>query len=463
MTKGVLAILVLWAYASIRALLNPWIGFIGYVVFVILCPRWNWRWGWNDSIDYQKFLAGGTVLGVLLTGAWSRSLTSTAKTSLFFFSTFIALVFASSFITVNEYFTARFWNVIWKIWLIASLGVFLIDDRKKLIWFAWAMVLSQGWNAFNVNQLFYQSGINVKYFTWNYLDNNTYSISTVPVMAVTFGILMVHKDWRIRILSGLIFVLQMHQLMILQSRGTMIGGLFMVALGVFFMPKTRIAIQMTLVALAAGIFLAGPSVLDEFNSAFKAEDQIDNSAASRYKLWKAGAIIMTQNPWLGVGPWAGQFVVPMHYEGLTEGGQKALHNLIFEVGTGSGIPALICYLIYFFVPWLAHLKLWFSGVPKGGSWMQISNLAILCGIPGYWVASMFSSGALIEAPYLLVTLACVSLKYDGCELESNQTDEDAKIEYSSYDEDDEDDEVPDSLDDSLDVPWESPQVAGVRR
>jgi O-antigen ligase len=429
MTKGVIAILVLWAYASIKALFNPWVGFIGYVVFVILCPSWNWRWGWNDSIDYQKFLAGGTLLGVLLTGAWFRPLHGAAKTSLFFFSTYIALVFASCFVTQNEFFTARFWDIIWKIWLIASLGVVLIDDRRKMIWFIWAMVLSQGWNAFNVNQLYYMYGVNVRYFTWNFLDNNTYSISTIPVMAVTFGILMIHKDWRIRLLSGLIFVLQMHQLMILQSRGTMMGGLVLIALGVFFMPKTRISIQMTLVALVVGSILAGPSVLEEFNSAFVAEEEMDSSAASRYKVWKAGAAIMLDYPLLGAGPWAGQFLVPMYYEGGGAGGQKALHNLFFEVGTGSGIPALLCYLLYFFVPWLAHLKLWLSGEPRIGSWWQIANLAVLCGIPGYWAASMFSSGALIESPYLLATLACCSLTYQEIEQESNFYDEDPQEEH----------------------------------
>lgn len=460
MTKGVIAILVLWAYASIKALFNPWVGFIGYVVFVILCPRWNWRWGWVDVVDYQKFLAGGTLLGVLLTGAWSRPLHGAAKASLFFFSAFLALVFASSFITQNEVYTAQFWDIIWKIWLIASLGVVLIDDRKKIIWFIMAMVLSQGWNAFNINQLYYQYGINVKWFTWNYLDNNTYSISTIPVMAVTFGILMVHTDWRIRLLTGLIFVLQMHQLMLLQSRGTMIGGLLLIALGVFFMPKTRTSIQMTLVALVIGIILAGPSVIEEFSSAFVAEEEMDSSASSRFKLWKAGAEIMRDYPLLGVGPWAGQFVVPRYYEGYIAEGHKALHNLFFEVGTGSGIPALICYLLYFFVPWLAHLKLWKSGEPKGGSWWQISNLAVLCGIPGYWCASMFSSGALIEPPYLLATLACCSLSYQGIERESNFYEEDTLEEDVLLDDDGGD---PMALEYDDPIPVDQTESIGARR
>jgi len=411
MTKGVIAILILWAYACMRALLNPWVGFIGYAVFVVLCPRWNWRWSWNESIDYQKFLAGGTVAGVLLTGALFKPLNATAKASVAFFTIFLALVWLSSFNTMDVFFTTRFLDIIWKIWFMASLGVWLIDDKKKLVWFIWALILSQGWNSFNVNQLYYERGINTNNFSWNYLDNNTYSISSVPVMAVVFGVLMVVKDWRLRLLTGLIFVLQMHQLMILQSRGTMVGGLFLVALGVFFMPKTRISIQMTLIATVLGVMLAGPSVVKEFMSSFEAAETLDSSADSRFKVWKAGAAIMRDNPLLGVGPWAGQFVVPRYYEGDLGGmGQKALHNLFFEIGTGSGIPALIAYLLYFFIPWFGHLKLWRQGIPRPGTWEQAVNVGYLCGVPGYWTASMFSSGALIEPPYLMVTLGCVGLQ-----------------------------------------------------
>jgi hypothetical protein len=230
-------------------------------------------------------------------------------------------------------------------------------------------------------------------------------------MGVVFGVLMVIKDWRLRLLTGLIFVLQMHQLMILQSRGTMIGGLCLVALGVFFMPKTRISIQMTVIATVLGVLLAGPSVLNEFMSSFEAAETIDSSADSRYKLWKAGAAIMRDYPLLGVGPWAGQFIVPRYYEGNLNGmEQKALHNLFFEIGTGSGIPALIAYLLYFFIPWFGHLRLWRQGIPRPGTWEQAVNVGYLCGVPGYWAASMFSSGALIEPPYLLVTLGCVALQ-----------------------------------------------------
>lgn len=413
-TKGVIAILILWAYACIRALLNPWIGFLGYVVFVVLCPRWNWRWGWVDYVDYQKFLAGATLIGVILTGALSKQIPRPAKTSLWFFTLFLGWVWLSSFNTLSEYYTNRFWDNIWKIWLMASLGLFLIDDEKKLRWFVWALILSQGWNAYNINQLYYQYGINVRYFEWNYLDNNTYSIATTPLIGLAVSMLLVLPGLKTQIASGLVFVLSMHVIMILKSRGTMMGGLALAVFAILFMPKSRRAIQMTLIGFICASVLAGPSVVDEFMSSFNKEENLDNSAASRFKLWKAGAGIIADNPLLGVGPWSGQFIVPAYYEGDLGGmEQKALHNLFFEIGTGSGVPALVFYLAYFFIPWLAHLSLWLKGIPEPGSWGQAINLAALCGIPGYWVSSMFSSGALIEPPYLLVTLCCVGLTFSG--------------------------------------------------
>jgi O-antigen ligase len=273
------------------------------------------------------------------------------------------------------------------------------------------MIVTQGWNAWNINQLYLQRGfISINGFLWNFLDNNTYSISSLPVACVAFAVVMVSNRWWQRGLAGLIFVLQMHQLMILQSRGTMVGGLVVILLGILFMPKTRATILICVWGFIIGSVLAGPSVVEEFNSSFISTEELDSSAESRFKLWKAGASIMRDYPLLGVGPWAGQYLVPQYIEGYDEKkSSKALHNLFFEVGTGSGIPSLIAYLAFFSIPWWAHFQEWRHRRSTMEPWFRIANLAILCGVPGYWAASMFSSGALIEAPYVLIVLGCCAL------------------------------------------------------
>jgi O-antigen ligase len=436
MTKGIVLLLLIWVFIVAKAILNPWIGFVGYAGFAVLCPPWNWRWGLPE-IEYQKYLSIATIFGMGLQGFHSQKLPQSVKTAIVAFVSYLFLAWISSFQSLSPDRSMQYLDISWKICLMGIVGIFLVDSPKKLYWFIWSIVLCQGWNAFNINQLYFERGfMNVNNFTWNYLDNNTYSISSLPIAACAFSLLMTMRDWRLRAISGLIFVLQMHQIMILQSRGTMLGGLLLVALGVLFMPKNRTSITMISIGLGLGIMLAGPSVIEEFNSSFKAEGERDSSAESRFLIWKAGAAIMMDYPLLGVGPWAGERIVPAYYEGDMGGyTTKALHNLFFEIGTGVGVPGLTAYLLFFGIPWIAHFQLWIKERDRMEPWMRVCNLSMLCGVPGYWAASMFSSGALIESPYLLVVLGCASLgmrfnHQTELAIESEETEDEIESELS---------------------------------
>ncbi len=163
------------------------------------------------------------------------------------------------------------------------------------------MIVAQGWNAWNINQLYFSRGhIRLDGFHWNFLDNNTYSISSVPVMALTIAAVFTAQRLWIMVGCGLVMVFQMHQLMILESRGTMLGSLFMCALAVYWMPKNSRNVGLVIVILLIAAILAGPPVIREFNSIFESKENLDSSADSRFKLWKAGTQIIMDYPLLGV-------------------------------------------------------------------------------------------------------------------------------------------------------------------
>jgi len=425
MSLGALAVIALWVALIISALSRPWVGATGYAFFVVLCPQWNWRWALPD-LDYQKFLAVSTLLGFLMSGLRPQQLTKAGRYACFGLVGYLLLCYISSPQSINPGKTASYLDISWKIVLMVLLLIFTLRTTRQLTWFIAAMVVAQGWNAFNVNELYYQSGVNVRYFSWNFLDNNTYSISTVPIMAMSFAVMVAaRKRWMV-IVAGVAFLLQMHQLMILESRGTMIGALFLCALGFYFMPRTQQSLGLAAAGVVAGGILAGPSVVEEFTSSFESSDQLDSSAESRFELWRAGGRITADYPLLGVGPWAGEVYVPRYYHGRLDRDRKALHNLFFEVATGAGLPAAAMYLAFFFLPWMEHYRIWRrerNGFPE---WFTVANLATLAGIPGYWVASMFSSGALIEPPYLLVGGAISSMaiyRYAGLPVEVVQPTE----------------------------------------
>jgi O-antigen ligase len=296
-------------------------------------------------------------------------------------------------------------------WLLALLVV--VEERHLEI-IVWCLVTCHAWLAYEINSLYFTNGyVLVSNFSWNGLDSNTYSIMTLPVMALSLSLALYSKKLLWRGFAFGTFTLQLHQLMLLESRGTMIGGLVMLILAVWFMPKTKLNLGTLVLGAIAGSLLAGPSVVEEFMSSFKEQENLDSSADSRYKLWVAGYKIMLDYPLFGVGPWLGERYVPRYYDGDLNGvSRKALHNLFFEVGTGMGVFACIAILVFFFTPAIAHLRvIKSSGFDRQSDIFKAISLASITGVFSFWVASMFSSGALIETPYLLVVFSCLSFRF----------------------------------------------------
>ena len=265
------------------------------------------------------------------------------------------------------------------------------------------IVITQGYNAYRINEQYFQDGYSLYSFmrSWgNKGDNNLYSIFTVPPMGAAFALAIYSKkNWQ-RALAGAIMVLQMHQLMLMESRGTQIGALLMLALGIILMPKNRYTLTCTALGIAAGVVLAGPPVIKEFMSAFVSEGERDSSAASRLTLWKAGATITMQYPILGVGPYAGMIEVAKVAPDFPGG--KGLHNLFFEVSTGCGVPAVLLYFTFFLLPWFKVTWHYWKHRDKLSMKVGSISLALAIAIPGYMLSSMFSSGALLESSYILV-------------------------------------------------------------
>jgi O-antigen ligase len=224
------------------------------------------------------------------------------------------------------------------------------------------------------------------------------------VRAITASLMFVSPQVWKKVVCGLLFTMQMHQLMLLESRGCMIGAIVMAVALLWYMPQTKLNWLAVCTAVILGSILAGPSVVGEFSSSFRQKEDLDVSAVGRFDLWKAGWRITCEYPLLGVGPWAGQRLVPQ-YIGLAAE-RKGLHNLFFEISTGCGIPALILYLTYFAIAWVIAVRaLWSRRQDPLPEWAEVSYLATASGLVGYFVSSMFSSGALLESSYMLAAFS----------------------------------------------------------
>ncbi|WP_160168104.1 O-antigen ligase family protein [Rhodopirellula sallentina] len=365
---------------------------------------------------YQTMITVCTLIGLGLGGFPGFKLRISLMSPMFGMIAFIALAFMSSLSTIGPDLTAFYMRYLWKIILMACLAMGLIDTPKKMLVLLMAICVAQGYNSLQINVQYFQDGFSAYSRNgWAFGmrgDNNIYSSATIPMLSGSLALgLLLQRTWQ-RVLFLSIAVLATHQIMLLESRGAMLGAIAAFGVLVLMVRKTTYINTVFACGLIVGALLAGPPVVKEFASAFESRDNLDGSAASRFVVWKAGLEITRDYPLLGVGPWCGSMLVPSYAD--LPNSRKELHNIFLEISTGCGLLAAFAYFGSFWLAWYRSLRTRpllyrFSTVPDDQSALEIVRLSVIAGLAGYFVASMFSAAALSESSYVFLALgSCMS-------------------------------------------------------
>ena len=394
----------LFALLAVAALRWPWIGVSAYMTYVTLGPDSHYGYLFPSALSTQRILGGAVFAGLLLNASPRFPLAPPAKWAARSLTAFMLVASASALDSLFPDKSWWFWDHFWKIWLVVLLAVRLLDTPAKVMATIWMIVLAQAYNALLVNREYFSLGYSVtREAGRHFLDNNTYGLSTLPPMALAAALAIYCRPVWQRALAGAILALQVHQMLLLDSRGGMTSMIGMFLIGFLLMPKRVDTLAGSAIVLVLGLSLAGPHVVQRFESIFAKEEKLDESAMSRYDLWAAGWQIMNDYPVLGAGVFAGERLVPK-YTRFKEDKEKALHNLALDIGSGTGYLGLACYLAFFGFGWACAMKLVFLDQAPP-AWAGAAGLGVAAGLPAYWFGSTFSSSALIEAPYFAVALA----------------------------------------------------------
>jgi O-antigen ligase len=216
-----------------------------------------------------------------------------------------------------------------------------------------------------------------------------------------------------RALAFLAFTLQMHAIMLLQSRSCMIGAVAAIGVIFFFAPKTQLNFSILVLGLIAGSVLAGPSVIEEFSSVFTGSDELDVSARSRFDTWKGGISAFQTSPIFGHGPnMSGYEVIKYIPEIYLDGGERRMknpHNTPIEVLADYGIVGFSGYYCFF----LLNMFLAYRYLRRKDT-TNDERLALLAGLSGMIavsLASVFSSSLLVEIYYMCGGLVAGAINY----------------------------------------------------
>ena len=387
------------------SLFRPSVGAVGYIGFVAFNPHWLWRFQLDTTFPFQKWIAACLIAGWLFNFLKTKNLSRSSLIPLGSLSLVLGLAHLSALQSYAPEQTEFFLRQFNKIVLMTLLITLTLSSRKALQSAIWVMAIGITFNAFDINSDYYRRGFSlVNQDGWSNMNANGYALVMLIGVLLTFC-LAVHAKSALTTIAWLLSsLINTHAIMIVESRGAMLGLIVGAMIFLVFMRPTSRSIILT-AAIGFGVFiLAGPVVVKEFSSIFA--EKLDSSGESRFYLWDAGVRLTLDYPMLGVGPWAGECLLPAYYSGTGKLGYDkiALHNLELEVSTGMGIPATIAYLIFFFIPWnSARNILW----QQRHTTSQLASATVQCAviaIPAYWVAAQFNSGALVEMPYLLVSL-----------------------------------------------------------
>ncbi|MDC0279237.1 O-antigen ligase family protein [bacterium] len=378
---SILFIFAVFSWVIYKTVFDPWIGVVGFYFFLTLDPAWNWRWALPDGFRYQFYIFIAIMAGFAFRSFQYKKISKTSQWGLTFAFLLFLLLKLSEHFSIAPSYSNAFMNTYWKTQALFLLTILLIDTPRKCTLLLSAVATGIFYNAYQINLEYFQLGY-CRYARMSFwgsydLDNNTLSIMLVPAMCIGLAGIFTQRVLWIRVLSLLVAATTGHELMLLESRGTWLGAITSLVLVGLFLPKGRQNLTYALVLLVITAALAGPPVIEEWNSIFPKDGQRDESAESRFDLWEAGWEITKEHPVLGVGPNAARVLVPAKLNSPVS--VKALHNLFFDVSTSAGIPALILFVLVGMTSWVSC----FNNYNKRdmNELNQFVQLSVLTGLP----------------------------------------------------------------------------------
>lgn len=390
------------------SLVNPFVGFLVYVAFGIIKPDALWWWAIPQG-NYSRIVAVGFLIGWVIHGCGNWRL---GKGGIV-----LGCLVAYWVITVLGAMVAPFPDLGWstvepmaKVFLPLIAGATLINTVEQLKQFAWVIVVSQGYLAYEFNLLYYFSPMFLpQEFYHGGLDNNGIAITMVTSTGLAF-FLGFHspKLWQ-RLFAFGCAAMMAHVILFSNSRGGMFSLIITAAFTFILVPKRPVPMLVFALGIAGVLALAGEGVQKRFMSSFseKEEGTDADGGGKRSAHWKACIDSMQKNP-LGVGPCHWRTVAPSY--GLPP---MEAHSTWMQIGAELGLPGLASLLGFYLIAVVRLYPLTKDSYPVPDPWFRYLARMVISSLVGFLVAAQFVTVDGVELPYYVCLLGIGVLKVHG--------------------------------------------------
>jgi probable O-glycosylation ligase (exosortase A-associated) len=394
---------------AVAALFAPWCGLLIYVCFAILKPEALWHWSVPEG-NYSRIIAVAMLAGWAIQGfgSWRFSRGRVILLGLLGFWVW----------TVLGVTQARDTDIAWrmveslsKVFLPFVVGFTLIDSLTKVKQLAWVIVLSEGYLAFEINLRYLAGGFNPEGFDHGSLDNNGIAITMVTCVGFAFFLGMHTSAWWKKALAFAAAAVMVHMVLFSMSRGGVLALIVTAAMAFFLVPKSPKHYVALVIGLLVVVRLAGPSVLERFETAFASAEARDRSARARFEYWTAAAEAIAQHPVLGVGPDQWKVVCPEY--GIPLG--RAVHSTWIQVAVEFGLVGLLCLALFYGGCVIRLIRVARTSTPVGNEWLRHLSRMVIVSLVGFVVSAQFVTMYGVDLPYYIVLVGAGVLKLSSSE------------------------------------------------
>jgi len=403
--KGLLFTYAMTYGGAAVSLLHPYYGFLIYVAFANLKPDALWFYSVPQGGNYSRIVAGAFLVGWLIHGfgSWNFGRAKSMVTCLLFFWGWLVL---GAFNSPDQEKAWPSLIALSKVYLPVVAGITLIDSVHKLKQLAWVLVATQGFLAFEFNQMYYAGQFSPSDFNALGMDNNCHAITMVTAAGIAL-FLGLHADkWWQKAAAFVAAALMAHFVLFSLSRGGMLAMGVMGAVAFCLIPKRPWHFAVLIAAALVVVRLAGPEVRKEFYSSFGNNEKLDSSAQSRFDLTRHCLDVMMKNPITGCGLRNWPNVAPEY--GWPKG--KEGHNTWAQAGAELGIPGVVSLLGFYLLGCWNLLGIARESTPVADPWLRYMARMVLAATAGFVVSAAFVTLHGAEIPYYTMVLGAGVLK-----------------------------------------------------
>lgn len=401
---GIYAALVVVIIYAIR---KPFVGLVAYYVLSFWRPQDIYWYALGQS-RLSYYVALTTVLSAFLHGGLKEQTLQRTRNLFFMFFVVFFLLMANSYLFSRNPDTSWIWFILLaKILFMAMMTILIVSNIQQVRVLLIMVVICFGILAIRGNfQYFFEGYWKIEppgpaEFVGR-LDNNGFGMQFVMAIPICFFLFFTERKYfflRWGILALVPFLI--HAIILTYSRGAFVGMSIVLGCCVFFLKNRKWAILAAIVLFAVVVRLQGQESEKRLSTVSEYEE--DPSVQSRFRAWKAGRIMILDNPITGVG--VGNFAPhSQEYNPELEYPLQA-HNAFFQIGGEMGLGALLAYIGVIFY---AFLRLWkISRFYR--PWIRASPhfyycMALGVSLVGFVICGMFLSLNYLELFYFMIAL-----------------------------------------------------------